>query len=136
MPPLYTEVDTNVIPSAVGVSPTQAVTVVEYNSATDGITATVSGTQATSLLLVSKANRVTTVTTAGDSVRLPPALAGASMTISNASANALGVFPSSAAQGGVSGGDKINALAQNAVFSQVTGRVSYFCYTVGVWQTA
>lgn len=109
-----------------------------YTSCEDSIVATPSGTQATSHLLAQQQNRITTVATAGDGVRLPPAIAGASVVVTNdAAANACNVWPSSQAQGGVTGGDKINELAANAAFSQTValGVVIYFCFSNGTWRT-
>jgi hypothetical protein len=109
-----------------------------YSSAEDAITATPSGTQATSRLLGQQQSRITTVATAGDGVRLPPAIAEACVVVVNdAAVNAMNVWPSSAAQGGVTGGDKINVLAQNAAFSQTValGVVIYYCFSNGTWRT-
>jgi hypothetical protein len=108
------------------------------DSVSDGLTATASGTQTTALLLVSKLNRITTVASAGDAVRLPPAIAGISITVRNAATtNAMNVYPSSAAQGGVTGGDAINALGANAAYSQTVAAntVTFRCYTTGIWST-
>lgn len=109
-----------------------------YASSLDNITATPSGTQATSLLLVNQQNRITTVGTAADGVRLPPAIAGASVVVTNdAAANAANVWPSSQAQGGVTGGDKINALTANTAFSLTVaaGPTIFYCFSAGVWRT-
>jgi hypothetical protein len=62
-------------------------------------------------------NNVSTVATAGDSVVLPPAVVGLQIIVQNSAANSLNVFPASQAHGGASGGDKINALAQNAALA-------------------
>ena len=65
----------------------------------DGITATPSGTQATSLVLSQTLNRVTTVTTGADGVKLPAMTPGQMiMIINDASANALQVFPTAPAK--------------------------------------
>ena len=109
-----------------------------YSSSLDNVTATPSGTQNTSLLLVNQQNRITTVATAGDGVRLPPAIAGAAVVVVNdAATNAANVFPSSQAQGGASGGDKINAGAQNAAFSLTVaaGVTIFYCFSNGTWRT-
>ena len=102
-----------------------------------GITATPSGTQSTALLLTGTQWQITTVATSGDAVRLPPALPGMELTgLNNAAVNPANIFPSSNAQGGVSGGDKINALAQNAAFSLViTTPTIFYCFVVGTWIT-
>lgn len=109
---------------------------IALDSSTDTITAHSGGGQANAVPLVSRQNRVTVVAVANDSVLLPPATVGQQVTISNAAGANLGVYPSSAAQGGVTGGDSINALSQNAIFVQATGRQTFRCYTIGVWQTA
>lgn len=133
---LLTRVVTSVIPSASAVGRMNTENIVYLDTVADGLTAVASGTQVNSLLLTAKASKVTTVATNNDGVRLPPALPGATMTVRNNTAQTLGVFPSSAAQGGVSGGDAINALSQNALFSQpATGTVTYRCYTLGTWTT-
>jgi hypothetical protein len=120
----------------VGLAPTSTVNLVTLDTVSAGLTATPSGTQATSLLLTSKANSVTTVATAADGVRLPPALPGMAIKVRNGATNSMDVWPSSAAQGGVTGGDSINALSANAAYAQVTGTVTFTCYVIGVWETA
>jgi hypothetical protein len=135
MPRLFTQIAHNVLPSVAG-APAQSVDNIPLDSTADALTATASGTQTTALLLTSKANRITTVATGADAVRLPPALAGVSITVSNAATNSMDVFPSSAAQGGVTGGDSINALSANAAYAQATGRQTFTCFTTGVWETA
>jgi hypothetical protein len=106
-------------------------------SSTDSITAFAGGGQTNAVLLGSMQNRVTTVGTAADSVRLPPAKRGMEITVINAAAsNSMNVFPSSQAQGGVSGGDSINALAQNAAFAVAAGKVAtFYCCTDGIWHS-
>jgi hypothetical protein len=99
------------------------------------LTAVASGTQSTALLLTSRYNRVTTVASAGDAVRLPPALAGMLITVWDGhSSNSVKVFPSSAAQGGVTGGDAINAAGANAAYTITAAYVATFrCVTTGQW---
>lgn len=93
-------------------------------SYTNGITATAAGTQTTSVLLTTALNRVITVVTAGDGVKLPLAVAGMQVTVFNSHAsNPLNVWP------GV--GDAINALAANAVYSMPPGKTATFFTTVG-----
>jgi hypothetical protein len=113
-----------------------------YSNAQDNITATAGGNQGNSFLIAQQQNRVTTVVTAADSVRLPPAIPGACVALVNdaTSGFAMNVFPSSAAQGGVSGGDRIfdtSLKAQNAAISQTValGVVLYYCFTAGTWRT-
>jgi hypothetical protein len=46
----------------------------------------------------------------------------------------MNVFPSSATQGGVAGGDLINAGAQNAAFAMASGKnAHFFCAVAGKW---
>jgi hypothetical protein len=111
-----------------------------YGSSLDNITASASpnNTQAGAQLVNNSQNRITTVGTAGDSLRLPPAIAGASIVITNdATTNAANIWPSSAAQGGASGGDKINALGQNAAYSLTvaSGVTIFYCFSAGTWRT-
>lgn len=80
------------------------------------------------VLLTSTYNRVTTVGTAGDSVKLPAATAGSVVTVFNKGANSLNVFPST---GGV-----INALSPNAAYAvAATKGVMFVCMVDGTWDT-
>jgi hypothetical protein len=109
-----------------------------FSNAEDNITATPSGTQTSSRVLAQQQNRITTVASAGDGVRLPPAIQGAAIVVVNdASANAANIWPSSQAQGGLAGGDKINALAANGAFSLTValGVTVFYCFTTGSWRT-
>jgi hypothetical protein len=108
----------------------------------DNITATPTGSQSTSLLLTQQNNRITTVTTTGDGVRLPPAIPGAAIVVLNdAAVNPCNVWPSSATQGGIAGGDKINTGAANAAFSLAAsagaagGPVIFYVFSAGTWRT-
>lgn len=88
-------------------------------SSTDNMTATASGTQGTSLLLSTVQNRITTVTTAGDSVKLPIAAPGLNILVANAGGgNSMGVFP------GV--GDQINGGGANVVYALASGKTVEF----------
>ena len=102
----------------------------------DGLTAHAGGGQASGLLLTSKNNRITTVATAADSVVLPPAVGGLSVRVKNAAAaNSMNVYPASATQGGVAGGDSINALAVNAAYALAANKlVEFTCFTTGLWE--
>jgi hypothetical protein len=135
MPPLFNQKVTQVLPG-LGGQPSQYTEMSLFEMPADTLTAVASGTQTTALLFTAVQNRVTVVASAGDAVRLPPALAGLAITVSNAASNAMNVFPSSAAQGGVTGGDAINALSQNTAYSQATGRQTFRCFTTGTWETA
>lgn len=96
-------------------------------TAQNGITAFAGGGQASAVLLTQKYNRVTTVGTAADSVKLPPALPGLEQFVVNAAAaNSMNVFPST--------GDAINALAANAAFAMAANtRAVFFCAVAGTW---
>lgn len=97
-------------------------------SASDSLTATPSGTQGTSLLLVRQTNRVTTVANAADGVKLPPSVAGAELLVINHGANPMQVFPSS--------GDKIDDVTSATGVSQMSNSfVLYACATAGNWYT-
>jgi hypothetical protein len=98
-------------------------------SFTGGITAFAGGGQSSAVLLTSMVNRITTVGTAADSVKLPATVASVSIgpitVINAAAANALAVFPST--------GDAINALSANASFSVAAGKTATF-YSAGAGQ--
>lgn len=98
-------------------------------STTNGITAFSTGGQTNAVPLVSVINRVTTVAAAADSVKLPAAVAGLSITVTNAAAaNAMNVFPAT--------GDIINALAANTALSIVANKTATFtCAVAGQWHS-
>jgi hypothetical protein len=107
-------------------------------STAGAITAHAGGGQASAFPLTSMQNNVATVVTAGDSVLLPPAVVGLQIVVQNSGGASMNVFPSSQAQGGVSGGDKINALAQNAAFAIASGSTTptvFYCFATGIWNT-
>lgn len=85
-------------------------------SANGNVTAFAGGGQASATLLGNVINRIVTVATAGDSVRLPLAGAGLQITIANSSANSLNVFPAV--------GDTINALGANAALALASGKTA------------
>lgn len=102
----------------------------------NGIVAHAGGGQANALLLTGNNNRIATVATIGDSVLLPPAVPGMRVAVTNGTANSVNVFPSSAAQGGVVGGDAINALGANAAYALAGAKTAYFiCSLLGQWDT-
>lgn len=96
-------------------------------TAQSGITANAGGGQANAVLLTRSFSRVNTVATAGDSVRLPPAVAGADMVVFNrAATNSMNVFPST--------GNAIGAGAANAAYALASGRGARFvCVVDGSW---
>ena len=96
-------------------------------SAADLLTATASGTQTTALLLAADRNRITTVATAADAVKLPPSEPGLAITVENSAANAMQVFSS--------GSDTINGIAGATGISQIPGSIAtYVCFSSGAWQ--
>ncbi len=98
-------------------------------STTNALTAHAGGGQGSALALTAYINRVTTVGTAADSVKLPSAKAGASVVVINAAAaNAMNVFPTS--------GDAINALAADAALSVAANKtVLFVCAVDGTWNS-
>lgn len=95
----------------------------------NGLTAHAGGGQASALQLTAGINRVTTVATAADSVKLPAAKAGAQIVVINAdAADSMNVFPTS--------GDKINALAADAAFAMAANKTAHFyCAVDGTWNS-
>lgn len=97
-------------------------------SAADSITAFATGGQTSATPLTKELNRVTTVATVGDSVKLPASRAGLTILVVNHGANAMQVFGA--------GTDKINDVATATGVSQMPGSVVlYTCYTAGDWYT-
>lgn len=100
----------------------------DFTTAATGITAAAASDQAGATPLTAAFNRVTTVATAGDSVRLPSAVPGASLFVTNASATSMDVFPAT--------GQSINALSANAAFAMAGGVTAMFiCSVAGTWNT-
>lgn len=98
-------------------------------SVANALTAHSGGGQPSALGLTKAINRVTTVAVAGDSVKLPAALAGESIVVINAAAaNAMDCFPAS--------GEAINALTANTQLSIVANTsVMFNCAVNGTWNT-
>jgi hypothetical protein len=96
-------------------------------SSTDGLTAHVGGAQAAALALTTVINRVTTVGSAADSVKLPPSAPGLQITVINAAAtNSMQVFGS--------GTDTINGVATATGVALAAGKsATYYCTVAGVW---
>lgn len=91
-------------------------------SVKDGITAAAGGGQPNAYLIITQLNRVTTVASANDSVKLPPLASvppGTEITVSNAAAaNSLNVFPAT--------GDAIDALGANNARAVAAGKTCTF----------
>lgn len=93
----------------------------------NGIVAAAGGGQADAVVLKDQAfNRVTTVATAADSVKLPAGVNGKFLWVVNSGANSMDVFPST--------GETINALAADAAYAMAAGtRAMFFCPVNGAW---
>lgn len=95
-------------------------------STTDSITAHAGGGQANATALTTTINRVATVATAADSVKLPTSAAGMVVTVINSGANACQVFGNNTAT--------INGVASGTGVSLASGKTAvYSCVTAGAW---
>jgi hypothetical protein len=100
----------------------------ETQSYIDGLTAHAGGGQGSALLITTMLSRFTIVATAGDSAILPPGVGGMNITVINASATSMNVFPDI--------GSTINALSANTAFALAAGKTAVFVTTVpGAWHT-
>lgn len=100
------------------------------SSVSDALTAFAGGGQASALQLTSRINRVSTVASANDSVKLPLAVAGITVEVINgAGANSMQVFGA--------GTDIINDVATATGVAQAAGKTAqYVCVTsapAGKW---
>lgn len=98
-------------------------------SAANAITASATSDQAGATQLAAGINVVSVVATAGDSVKLPTAVAGTLLIVKNTdAADSMDVFPAT--------GDAINALSPNAAYAVAsTKSVLFFCAAAGTWHT-
>lgn len=96
-------------------------------TAADALTAHAGGGQAAALLLTAGINRVATVASANDSVKLPVSAAGMTViAINGAATNSMQVFGS--------GTDTINDVATATGVAQAAGKdASYHCPVAGKW---
>jgi hypothetical protein len=96
-------------------------------TAGDGIVAHAGGGQASATLLTASVNRVATVGTAADSVKLPVSVAGMVVQLVNDdAANSMQVFGS--------GTDTINDVATATGVAQAAGKAAtYSCPVAGKW---
>lgn len=101
-----------------------------YQSVEDGITAAAGGGQTNARALTKTINRIATVASANDSVKLPPSEAGMVVYVVNgAAANSLQVFGA--------GTDTINDVATAAGVAQAAGKSAAFvCPVAGKWYRA
>ena len=98
----------------------------ETQSYTDGLTAHAGGGQGSAVAITTMISRFTTVATAADSAILPTGVAGMSVTVINAGANAMSVFPDT--------GSQINAGGANVSVSIPAGKTANFVTTLaGAW---
>lgn len=94
--------------------------------AVTGLTAHAGGTQAAALALTKAINNVTTVATAGDSVKLPASAAGLEITVANNGAASMQVYGA--------GTDTINGVATATGVAQLPGQVVVYTAAVaGNW---
>lgn len=95
----------------------------------NALTAFAGGGQANAVQLRYRKSRVTTVGSAADSVKLPKAIAGMEMSVTNAAAaNSMNVFPSS--------GEIIDAGAADAAVAIAANKTRVFhCVTNGTWHS-
>jgi hypothetical protein len=93
--------------------------------ATTGITASATSVQGGSPL-TAEYNEISTCTTIGDSVTLPPAAVGLVVTIINNGAASADVFPAS--------GDNLGAGANTAAALASGSAITYFAYSTTNWK--
>lgn len=99
------------------------------SQADNALTAFAGGGQASATALTKQINRVTTVASAADSVKLPAAKAGAEVWVINAAAaNAMTVYPQT--------GEVINALSANTGLSVAANKtIAFVCAVDGTWNS-
>lgn len=93
-----------------------------------GLTAFATGGQGSAVALTGQYNNVTTVATAGDSVKLLTAVTGTVQEVKNSGATTLAVFPNTS--------DSLNALAVNLSIDILPGATKRFiAISATVWET-
>lgn len=99
----------------------------------DGLTAQhTSPSQSTGVAITNMITRFATVQTDNDAATLPVSAPGMAVTVINAGAHILGVYPNA---GGTTT-ETINALSANALYAQASAKVvTFFCCTAGQWHT-
>lgn len=98
----------------------------QTSSFTNNITALAGGAQVGATLLTTMLNRLVTVVTIGDSIRMMTAVPGLVIQIANSSANSANLFPAV--------GDQINSLGVNVAFAVAGGKnVTLFCVAPNLW---
>lgn len=92
----------------------------------DNVSAHAGGGQGAATALTAQINRITTVATAGDSVKLPASAVGLEIVAANNGANPMQVYGA--------GSDTINGVASATGVSQMPNSVvTYVCTTSGAW---
>jgi uncharacterized protein (AIM24 family) len=93
----------------------------------DDITASATQTHAGATVISAGNNKIVTVATPGNAVRVPAATVGAQLVVQNAHAtNAVNVFPTT--------GGQINVLAVDGAYSLIAARTAFlFCVSAGKW---
>jgi hypothetical protein len=95
-------------------------------SAADNLTANAGGGQTNALQLAAEINRITTVASIGDSVKLPPSAPGLSIVVINHGGKQCQVYGA--------GSDTINDAAAATGVPQMNGSTTiYACATAGAW---
>lgn len=98
-------------------------------STVDNLTAFAGGGQSSATALTATMNRVTTVATGADSVKLPVSKAGMELTVVNAAAaNSMNVFPAT--------GEQVDALGANTARAVAANKTcNFYCVTAGQWHS-
>ena len=98
----------------------------ETTSSADGLTAHAGGGQGSATAITTMMARFTTVATTADSAILPVGAAGMAITVINAGANSMNVFPDT--------GSTINGGSANAAVALAAGKTAVFFTTLaGAW---
>jgi hypothetical protein len=99
-----------------------------FQSTQEGLTAKAGGGQAGATPITSMCARFTTVATAGDSSILPNAMPGLEITVINAGAASMNVFPDV--------GSQVNVAGANVALALGNGKSAiFFTTTAGAWHT-
>jgi hypothetical protein len=106
-------------------------------SSVDGLVASTIHSQAGGTPITASQAGFGTVANAGDCGTLPPTKVGLQIDVINHGAQNMSVYPASAAQGGVTGGDQINSLGANQPLTGITNTTPtiFYCLTAGQWWT-
>lgn len=118
--------DRAILAGTAGPFATIQITGLLFESANNTVTAFAGGGQASATQLTAELNKVVTVATNGDSVKLPASAPGLTILVENATAKPMQVY-------GI-GADTINGVAAATGVSQMSGSVVlYTSYAAGSW---